>query len=260
MSAESTAQGAPGLQARDLALEVDAAAGRLGGLPVRQAEQELQHTDGGQLRGLEPRAPAPPPRGTSPRSPRRATARPAGPAPISPTCRPGCSPARPARSEAERAHQYGGAGTTGTSTVATVGGTPRSSPSTMLPHRETPRSPTESSRYRSRIPCPITHRTSPCGGGRAHRYALCRHQPLPALRRLPAFRETAPFPEAGASGRRTVQLGRDLSEGGFSFCRDPNDSGWQKWHFSSSSCGELLDTAVRGLESNARQASAAEVA
>lgn len=30
-------------------LEVDAAADRLGGLPVGQAEQELQHTDGGQL-------------------------------------------------------------------------------------------------------------------------------------------------------------------------------------------------------------------
>ncbi|WP_308340622.1 transposase, partial [Streptomyces sp. ISL-112] len=38
--------------------------------------------------------------------------------------KPGCSPARPARSEAERAHRNGGAGTTGTSTAATVGGTP----------------------------------------------------------------------------------------------------------------------------------------
>lgn len=39
------------------ALEVDAAADRLGGLPVRQAEQELQHADGGQLGGREARAP-----------------------------------------------------------------------------------------------------------------------------------------------------------------------------------------------------------
>ena len=38
-------------------LEVDAAADRLGGLPVRQAEQELQHTDGGQLGGRETRTP-----------------------------------------------------------------------------------------------------------------------------------------------------------------------------------------------------------
>ena len=38
-------------------LEVDAAAHRLGGLPVRQAEQELQHTDGGQLGGREARTP-----------------------------------------------------------------------------------------------------------------------------------------------------------------------------------------------------------
>ncbi|GGM80718.1 hypothetical protein GCM10012275_59250 [Longimycelium tulufanense] len=37
--------------------EVDAAADRLGGLPVRQVEQELQHTDGGQLGGREARAP-----------------------------------------------------------------------------------------------------------------------------------------------------------------------------------------------------------
>lgn len=40
-------------------LEVDATADCLGGLPVRQAEQELQHTDGGQLSGREPRAPIP---------------------------------------------------------------------------------------------------------------------------------------------------------------------------------------------------------
>ncbi|GAA4803131.1 hypothetical protein GCM10023220_35370 [Streptomyces ziwulingensis] len=40
-------------------LEVDATADRLGGLPVRQAEQELQHTDGGQLSRREPRAPIP---------------------------------------------------------------------------------------------------------------------------------------------------------------------------------------------------------
>lgn len=36
-------------------LEVDAAAHRLGGLPVRQIEHELQHTDGGQLGGRETR-------------------------------------------------------------------------------------------------------------------------------------------------------------------------------------------------------------
>lgn len=40
-------------------LEVDAAADRLGGLPVRQAEQELQHTDGGQLSRRKPRPPIP---------------------------------------------------------------------------------------------------------------------------------------------------------------------------------------------------------
>lgn len=34
---------------REGIFEVDAAAHRLGGLPVRQAEQELQHTDSGQL-------------------------------------------------------------------------------------------------------------------------------------------------------------------------------------------------------------------
>ncbi|GGX36334.1 hypothetical protein GCM10010341_67270 [Streptomyces noursei] len=38
-------------------LEVDPAAHRLGGLPVRQAEQELQHADGGQLGGREARTP-----------------------------------------------------------------------------------------------------------------------------------------------------------------------------------------------------------
>jgi hypothetical protein len=32
-------------------LEIDAAADRLGRLPVRQTEQELQHADGGQLGG-----------------------------------------------------------------------------------------------------------------------------------------------------------------------------------------------------------------
>jgi hypothetical protein len=37
-------------------LENDAAANRLGRLPVRQTEQELQHTDGGRLGGREPRA------------------------------------------------------------------------------------------------------------------------------------------------------------------------------------------------------------
>lgn len=37
--------------------EVDAAAHRLGGLPVRQAEQELQNTDGGQLSRRKPRTP-----------------------------------------------------------------------------------------------------------------------------------------------------------------------------------------------------------
>lgn len=40
-------------------LEVDAAADRLGGLPVRQAEQELQHTDSGQLSRRETRPPIP---------------------------------------------------------------------------------------------------------------------------------------------------------------------------------------------------------
>ncbi|GGZ19612.1 hypothetical protein GCM10010327_58390 [Streptomyces nitrosporeus] len=40
-------------------LEVDATADRLSGLPVRQAEQELQHTDGGQLSRREPRPPIP---------------------------------------------------------------------------------------------------------------------------------------------------------------------------------------------------------
>ena len=48
-------------------------------------------------------------------------------------------------SEAGPAHQNGGEGTTGTSTAASVIGTTRACPSTMLPHRETPRSPTESS-------------------------------------------------------------------------------------------------------------------
>jgi hypothetical protein len=38
-------------------LEVDAAAHRLGGLPVRQAEHELQYTDGGQLGGRGARTP-----------------------------------------------------------------------------------------------------------------------------------------------------------------------------------------------------------
>jgi hypothetical protein len=38
-------------------LEVDAAPDRLGGLPVRQTEQELQHTDGGQLSRRETRPP-----------------------------------------------------------------------------------------------------------------------------------------------------------------------------------------------------------
>lgn len=37
-------------------LEIDAAANRLGRLPVRQTEQKLQHTNGGQLGGREPRA------------------------------------------------------------------------------------------------------------------------------------------------------------------------------------------------------------
>jgi hypothetical protein len=36
--------------------EIDAAANRLGRLPVRQTEQELEHTDGGQLGGRETRA------------------------------------------------------------------------------------------------------------------------------------------------------------------------------------------------------------
>lgn len=40
-------------------LEVDAAANRLGGLPVRQAQQELQHADGGQLSRRKPRTPIP---------------------------------------------------------------------------------------------------------------------------------------------------------------------------------------------------------
>ncbi|AEY94259.1 hypothetical protein SHJG_p1128 (plasmid) [Streptomyces hygroscopicus subsp. jinggangensis 5008] len=40
-------------------VEVDAAADRLGGLPVGQAEQELQQTDGGQLSGRETRTPVP---------------------------------------------------------------------------------------------------------------------------------------------------------------------------------------------------------
>ena len=38
-------------------LEIDAAANRFGRLPVRQTEQELQHTDGGQLGGREAGAP-----------------------------------------------------------------------------------------------------------------------------------------------------------------------------------------------------------
>lgn len=38
-------------------LEVEAAADRLGSLPVRQAEYELQYTDGGQLGGRETRTP-----------------------------------------------------------------------------------------------------------------------------------------------------------------------------------------------------------
>jgi hypothetical protein len=40
-------------------LEVDAAADRLGGLTVRQAQQELQHTDSGQLGRREARTPVP---------------------------------------------------------------------------------------------------------------------------------------------------------------------------------------------------------
>ncbi|GAA0336348.1 hypothetical protein GCM10010319_10480 [Streptomyces blastmyceticus] len=40
------------------AFEGDPAADRLGGLPVRQIKQELQHTDGGQLSGREVRATA----------------------------------------------------------------------------------------------------------------------------------------------------------------------------------------------------------
>lgn len=123
-------------------LEVDAAADRLGGLPARQAEQELQHTDGGQLSRRETRTPVPRvPVGesSSHHSPS------SGPVPISPSCHPGCPPARPAQSEAGHAHRNGGGGTTGTSTSASIGGTTRACPLIMLSHRETPRSPTESS-------------------------------------------------------------------------------------------------------------------
>src|SRR6185437_16254657 len=76
-------------------LEADPAPHRLGGITVRQAEQELQHAHRGQLRGRDPDAR---PGGTIRRSPRRPTGRRAGPAPTSPSSRPGYRPAPPARS------------------------------------------------------------------------------------------------------------------------------------------------------------------
>ena len=99
-------------------LEIDAAAHRLGRLPVRQTEQELQHTDGGQLSGRETRAPvARVPVGEVLVAPQPVQA---VSSPTSPSYRPGCSPARPARSETGLAHRNGGGGTTGTSTAASV--------------------------------------------------------------------------------------------------------------------------------------------
>ncbi|MFE2280039.1 IS3 family transposase [Streptomyces sp. NPDC059454] len=85
------------------------------------------------------------PADTSPRSPRHARARSDGLSPTSPPCRPGCSPARSARSEAELPHRNEDGATMDTSTTARTPGTPRACPPVTATHRKTPRSPTESS-------------------------------------------------------------------------------------------------------------------
>ena len=75
---------------------------RLDGLPIRQVDQELQHTHRGQLRRRQRR----PARrgGTSRRDPRPPTAPPAGPAPTSRWCPSGWRPEPPARSTPEPRH------------------------------------------------------------------------------------------------------------------------------------------------------------
>jgi hypothetical protein len=65
-----------------------------------------------------------------------ATARPAGLSPTSPSCRPGCSPVRSARSETGLAHRNGDGGTTSTSTIAGTFGT---APSMPVDHAAVPR-------------------------------------------------------------------------------------------------------------------------
>lgn len=82
--------------------QVDAAADGLRGLPVRQAMQELQHTDGSQLGRREPRPPvARVPVGEA----RRATASRGGLSPTS--CPSEFSTAQPARSKEGLAHRSG---------------------------------------------------------------------------------------------------------------------------------------------------------
>ncbi|MEU0929009.1 hypothetical protein ACFV47_37910 [Streptomyces solisilvae] len=81
--------------------------------------------------------------GTSRRNPRRTTAHRGGPVPISLSCHPGCSPARPALSEAGHAHRNGGRRDNGHLDSCIDRQNP--CPLIMLLHRETPRSPTESS-------------------------------------------------------------------------------------------------------------------
>lgn len=98
-------------------LEIDPAAYRFRCLTVRQTERELQHTDGGQLqarcRGIRHT-------GTSPRSPRHTTARPAGLLPTSSSYRPDYPPARPAESGMGPAHRNEDGQTTDTATTASA--------------------------------------------------------------------------------------------------------------------------------------------
>ena len=124
-------------------LEVDPAPHRLGGIAVREIEQELQHAHRGQLRRRDPGPPVPGiPAGEVLVRP---TGRRAGPAPTSPSSRPGCWPAPPARS-APGPRPPGGDGSTSR--------TPQGSRGTHIPARlapgvtavsQIPRFPTESS-------------------------------------------------------------------------------------------------------------------
>lgn len=124
-------------------LEIDAAADRFRRLPVRQTQHELQHADGGQLGGRQT--------GT-------AVARvPAGkvlvvPQPVQPVPHPyrrrTVRVARPRDLRGQRRDVLTGTGTEGQRTPQQLhrpAEQPRACPFLMPSHRETPRSPTESS-------------------------------------------------------------------------------------------------------------------